>query len=89
MKCLNCKFEIPNDTSVCGHCGHPTAEQHKHRNKFWLSVVIVAVPLIGIAVALDLNFGDHPLLYGLTPWIPIAVVFKVVFKGEFNKTGLI
>jgi hypothetical protein len=54
-----------------------------------LSMIIVGVPYIALAVALDLSVDKHPLLHAFAPWIPITLVFKILFKGEFTKTGYI
>ena len=86
MKCLNCKFTIPNEASVCGHCGHPTAEQNKHQRKFAWCILAVVIPysmLMGF-IYQDSNINWWMIIPGLVLFV---IVFKVVFKGEFRKTG--
>lgn len=86
MKCLNCKFSIPNDAAVCGHCGHPTDEQNKHQKKFAWCILAVVIPygmLMGF-IFQDSGVNMWGIVFGVVLFI---VVFKGVFKGEFKKTG--
>lgn len=90
MKCVYCKFKVPNDADVCGHCGGDLSEQHRHRTKWFYSCVIVAVPVIAIAVLIDLKFtGWNILFLNLSYWIPVFLLFKKVFKGNFRMTGIL
>jgi hypothetical protein len=87
MKCLKCKLEIPSNAEVCGHCGHPTAEQRRHRGLFILSCIIVLVPTLILGALLKVYDGKNVLWWAFAPWFVVALVFKFVFKGEFSKTG--
>lgn len=90
MKCLYCKFTVPNDANVCGHCGRDLTEQHRHRTKWFYSCLIVFVPVIAVAILIDIELtGLNMLLLNLFYWIPVFIVFKRFFKGEFKMTGIL
>jgi uncharacterized protein (DUF983 family) len=90
MKCLYCKLKVPNDANVCGYCGRDLTEQQKHRGKFTLSVICGGLPacilfgLLGIEAT-----GTVILWFSVIGWGIIFLIFKLFFKGEFNKTGFI
>jgi len=86
MKCLNCKFHIPNDAAVCGHCGHPTYEQNKHAKKFAWCIIVVVIPY---SLLMGFIYQDTTInLWMIIPGIVLfIIVFKKIFRGEFKKTG--
>jgi hypothetical protein len=50
----------------------------------------VAVPVIAIAVIIDMEFtGLNMLLLNVFYWIPVFIVFKQFFKGDFKMTGIL
>ena len=90
MKCVYCKFKVPNDANVCGHCGRDLFEQQKHRGKFTLSCIVGGVPTIAVFLLLGIDANGTAILWcAAIGWAIIFLVFKLMFKGEFTKTGFI
>ena len=98
--CPACKFEVPDNANVCGHCGRELYRYDGYDTSFsgrlWAGVkgafggIIISTIILGVSASIER--GEPMSMMGMIPFIVSLIIpFYFMFKGfkKGNKTKYI